>query len=162
MLELHAVPAGMIGCFGRPEALDRLAKTAELEVRVAPDELLLLPESRGIAELEAELHALDEDGLVFDLSSGYATWALSGDDRFEAFRRLSALKLPEPPAAIQGLVARVPAKVIVRSDMLLLIISSVLSHHIRERVLSVGADLAPGEGAAFRPTSVAIEEGQRV
>jgi hypothetical protein len=169
VLELHAVPAKVIGCFGRPEALDRLAKGAEgvrrsplLSVRVAPDELLLLSESPHVAELEAELGALDDGSLVLDLSCGFAIWALRGDGRFEAFIRLSALSLPEPPAVIQGLVAHVPAKVIVGSDALLLIVSSVVAHHLRERVLLACADLAPSEGGAFRPTGVLIEEGGRV
>lgn len=156
----------MIGCFGRPAALDQLAHSggtrAELSMRVAPDELLLLTEPGRTPELEAELRGLDDGGVVVDLSSGYATWVLSGDERFEAFSRLSALKLPEPPAAIQGLVAHVPAKVIVSSDALLLIVSSVLSHHIRERVLVACADLSPSEGRAVGPIGVLIKEREKV
>jgi hypothetical protein len=159
VLELHPVPAEVIGCFGRPAALDQLAGASELSVRVASDELLLLSESRRISELEVELSALDQGGLVFDLSSGFAIWALRGDARFEAFSRLSALKLPEPPVAIQGLVAHVPAKVIVRSDALLLLVSSALSHHIRKRVLGACADLAPSERGASRPEERDSQEG---
>jgi hypothetical protein len=168
VLELHAVPAEVIGCFGRPAALDRIAEGAEVAVRVAPDELLLVSggatnaRPRRIPDLEAALHAHDGGSLVLDLSSGLAIWALRGDDRFEAFGRLSALKLPVPPAAVQGLVAHVPAKVIVNSDSLLLIVSSVLSHHLRERVLVACADLAPAEGGPSRLDGNPMGEGGTV
>lgn len=167
MLELHAVSTGVVGCFGRPATLDQLTEgaatptrwAAELSVRVAPDELLLLTDARHVSEIEDKLQSLDGGSLVFDLSSGYATWALAGDDRLEAFCRLSAIKLPDPPATAQGLVAHVPAKVIVRPEELLLMVSSGYSHHIRERVLGACADLSPTEGAAVRLDAAVLEEG---
>ncbi|HLJ68430.1 MAG TPA: hypothetical protein VKX16_13830 [Chloroflexota bacterium] len=168
MLELNPVPAEIIGCFGGPEALDQISGTAELSVRVAPDELLvLLPEEAGAPgnrspELQEQLDQLDGAGLALDLSSGYAAWALRGEERFEAFSRLSAIKLPAPPAAVQGLVAHVPAKVIVRSDVLIVMVSSVLSHHIRERVLRACADLRPVEGGALQPAGAGGGEREPV
>jgi hypothetical protein len=170
VLELHAVPAEVIGCFGRPAVLDQISEAAQLPVRVAPDELLLLSvgatsaRPRRMQEIEAALGAQDGGGLVLDLSSGFAIWTLRGDDRFEAFSRLSALELPEgassvrPPAVLQGLVAHVPAKVVVSSDSLLLIVSSVLSHHIRKRVLVACADLAPSERDPLRLDGLPVEE----
>jgi hypothetical protein len=86
--------------------------------------------------------------MALDLTSAYATWSLRGDDRLEAFARLSAVPLPEPPAVVQGLVAHVPAKVVVRQDELLITVSSVVSHHLRTRVLGACADLAPRETTA--------------
>jgi hypothetical protein len=158
VLELRAVAAEVIGCFGRPGALDQLVTGDESSIRVAPDELLLLSEPRRSSELETQLGVLDSGSLVVDLSSGFAIWALRGDDRFEAFCRLSAFKLPEPPATAQGLVAHVPAKVVIRSDELLLIVSSVASHHLRERVLVSCADLSPSEIGASRPTGIPTQE----
>ena len=177
MLELHKVPGEVIGCFGKPAALDQLDKAAELSVRVAADELLLLSMEveyhvsasppQQISEVEAQLRAMDGGSLVLDLSSGYAIWALRGDSRFEAFSRLSALKLPAGdgdvlPAAVQGLVAHVPTKVIVGSEGLLLIVPSVVSHHLRERVLQACSDLAPTEGSDSQTKEVSMEEGAAV
>lgn len=158
MLELHAIPADVVGCFGRPEALDQLADADELGIRVAPDELLRLEERDRLIELETELSALDADSVVIDLSSAFSIWALRGVDRCEAFCRISALELPEPPAIVQGLVAHVPMKVVVRNDELLLVVSSALAHHLRERVRVACADLALDEGADVHYAEPASEE----
>jgi hypothetical protein len=157
----------IIGCFGRPAALDQLAAAAEVGFRVAPDEMLLLTlweddtRARRISELESSMGSLDGGGLVLDLSDGFAVWSLAGELRFEAFSRLSALQLSEPPACVQGLVAHIPTKVVVRTDSLLLIVPSVLSHHLRERVLTSCADLAPSESLDSRPVAVPVEKGVR-
>jgi hypothetical protein len=132
VLELIAAPVRITGCFGRAAELDRLASGAEVSVRVAQDELLLLG-----GEPPA---SIADGGLVVDLSSAYAVWSLRGDDRFEAFRRLSEVQLPES-GLVQGLVAHVPMKVVVRSHELLVLVPSVLSHHLRERVHKACADL---------------------
>jgi hypothetical protein len=148
VLELAPFPPGAVGCFGRASALDALAAEATLPVRIAPTELLLLGE-RGAAALEARLQALDPGGLAIELTSAYATWSLRGDGRHEAFARLSAVPLPEPTAVVQGLVAHVPAKVVVRPDELLVTVSSAVSHHLRARVLGACADLEPRVAAAL-------------
>jgi hypothetical protein len=142
VLELAARANTVTGFFGRAEALDQLAAAAELCVRVAPDELLLIgeaPAQNGVLSGNAL------SGLVVDLTSGYACWALLGDDRFEAFRRLSVVVLLDPPFTAQGLVAQVPAKILVRDGEIVLLVSSVLSHHLRRRVLTACADLDPKE-----------------
>jgi hypothetical protein len=157
VLELAPRPPGATGCFGRAAALDALAADAALAVRVAPTELLLLGE-RGVAAIEALLLALDPGGLVVDVTSAYATWSFRGTDRHEAFARLSALPLPQPPAAVQGLVAHVPAKVVVRPDELLVTVPSTVSHHLRARVLAACADLELHE----LPAPPAREPGTRV
>jgi len=157
VLELASVASDVVGCYAAPAALDRLIGAGEFVVRVAPDELLRLGERDRLAELEARLLALDEHGLVLDISSGVAVWALRGDDRFEAFCRLSDLELPEPSGVAQGLVAQVPAKVVVRTDELLVLVSSVVSHHLRERVLGACADLSPAEVAAAPPDTPVAE-----
>jgi hypothetical protein len=145
------VTSRIIGCFGKPAALDRLAaaeagrSAPSPSIRVAPDELLVLTDDRPLAELETALQALDDGSLALDVTSGYGAWALRGDERGEAFSRLSAIKLPEPTSVVQGLVAHVPAKVVVGPDTLLIVVPSILSHHLHERVLSACADLQPVE-----------------
>jgi hypothetical protein len=64
-----------------------------------------------------------------------------GDDRFEAFARLSAIPLPGPGGFAQGLVAHVPAKVVVRDDDLLVVVSPAVSHHLQKRLQAVCGDL---------------------
>ena len=96
----------------------------------------------ALAELAQRLAALDPHGLTLDLSSAYATWVVRGDDRLEAFARLSAIPLPAPGGFAQGLVAHVPAKVVVREDDLLVTVSSVVSHHLRDRLPAACRDLA--------------------
>lgn len=145
MLEFCPVSSGVIACYAEPAALDRVNGNGGLSVRVATNELLLLTDRSRVAEIEAGLSAADAGCLVIDVSSAFAIWALRGDESFEAFRRLSQLKLPAAPAVIQGLVAHVPAKVLVLGSELLVLVSSALSHHLRERIVAACVDLAPRE-----------------
>ena len=140
MLELTAVPPDVVACYAKPAARDELAGDAPA-IRVAPDELLLLRARENLGALERELARLDSYGIAVDLSSAFAVWALRGDDRAEAFCRLSQIPLPAPPATVQGLVAHVPAKIVIRADELLLLVPSVVSHHLHTRVLTACADL---------------------
>jgi len=140
--ELELFPGGAVGCFARPSALDALAEGADVPLRVAPTELLLLGARSALAELAQRLASLDPHGLALDLSSAHATWIVRGDDRREAFARLSAIPLPAQGGFAQGLVAHVPAKVVVREDDLLITVSSVVSHHLRDRLPAVCGDLA--------------------
>jgi hypothetical protein len=140
--ELELLAGGAVGCFARPAALDSVSEGADLPLRVAPTELLLLGAQAALAELTQRLAALDPHGLTLDLSSAYATWIVRGDDRLEAFARLSAIPLPAPGGLAQGLVAHVPAKIVVRDDDLLVTVSSVVSHHLRERLPAACRDLA--------------------
>jgi hypothetical protein len=145
VLEFCPASSGVIACCAEPAALDRLNGRGGLSVRVATNELLLLTDCSRVAEIEGELSANDRGCLIVDVSSAFAIWALRGDDRFEAFRRLSQLKLPAAPAVVQGLVAHVPAKVVVLDSELLVLVSSALAHHLRERIVAACFDLAPGE-----------------
>jgi hypothetical protein len=148
VLELYTIPCSILGCYAHAAVLDRIGENEEASVRVAADELLVIGARHRLADVESELAALDAASVVIDLSSAFAIWVLRGEERFEAFRRLSAIELPAPPAVAQGLVAHVPAKVLVNADQLVVIVSSVLAHHLRERVLRACADLAPSERAA--------------
>ena len=158
VLELSAVSTGVVACLGQPDALDRLNGNGGRSLRVAPNELLLLTDRSRAAELEAELAVSDPTGLVVDLTSAFSLWALRGDARFEAVCRLSQLELPDAPAVVQGLVAHVPSKVVVLDDELLVLVSSAVGHHLRERVLKACADLAPTETEAAPATERTEEE----
>jgi hypothetical protein len=158
VLELQAGRSDIVGCYARLESLDRISNGPGLALRVAADELLLLGARSSIPELEEELLELDSDGLVIDLSSAYSVWSLRGEERVEAFCRLSQIELPKPTAFVQGLVADVPAKVVVREEELLLVVSSAVTHHLRERVLGACVDLDVSERCekeALEETAVA-------
>jgi hypothetical protein len=138
VLELVARSYAVQGCFGDKAPLDALEEHAAIPVRVASDELLLLGQ-----ESARTVPSENDSGLLrVDLSSAFATFAVTGDARFEAFSRLSAFRLPSEGVAL-GLVADVPAKVIVRTDEILLVVSSLMFRHVRERVLSSCLDLLP-------------------
>jgi hypothetical protein len=151
VLELQPTRAAIIGCFARSDAVDAVADGTQLALRVAPDELLLVvdPEEAAacVTSIEGSLAVLDPGGLTFDLSGGYRVFRVRGDWG-EAFARLCAAPLPEPPAILQALFAHVPAKVVVSTDELLIVVSSVVSHHVRDRILAACRDLGPRELAA--------------
>lgn len=137
MLELRSVPLAVVRVFGAPPLPGAH--------RIAPDEQLLVGDS------PAELVALAGDAsLVVDHSDGVAAFELAGDDVDAAFARLSELQLPAGrPAFLQGLVADLPAKVIV-TDTLLVLVSSVVCDSFRAGVLEACAGLAVREGSDER------------
>jgi heterotetrameric sarcosine oxidase gamma subunit len=149
VLELQRALAASVGCYARPEALDSLAAGASLAIRVAPDELLLLvdPDDQSQLLASAEQALAPVDGLALDLSGGFAVWRLRGDWP-EALARLCAVAAPESPACVQALFAHVPAKLLFTGDELLVVVASVLSHHVHDRILAGCRDLDPHELAA--------------
>jgi hypothetical protein len=144
VLEVQQAELGIIGCYARSEALDSLTFDG-LEIRVAPDELLLIAAPNETARLSEIAHAQlaeeDPGGLAFDVSDGFSAWTLRGEARLETFARLCAIPPAEPPAAVQGLFAHIPAKVVFAQDCLHVIVASVLSQYLRERIVAASADL---------------------
>lgn len=135
MLEVGHGSFTVIGCLGAPAAISRLAEAAQLSIEIAEDEvLLLLPHGDEAASADFSCQ------LSLDLTSAFSVWVISGDDRAEAFRRLSAIDISDG-GVTQGLVAELPAKVIAREDTFLVIVSSVLAHAFHERVRTACADL---------------------
>jgi hypothetical protein len=144
VLEVEPTLIGVIGCYGRPQALDSLS-VATVQLRIAPDELLLVcaPDERASAlELASgRLVGTDAGAVAFDVSGAHAAFTLRGDDRLELFARLCAILPQAPPAQLLGLFAHVPAKLVLGEDELLVIVSAALSHHVRERIEEAGHDL---------------------
>jgi hypothetical protein len=160
VLEIQSAELGIIGCYARSEALDSLTFDA-LEIRVAPDELLLIAASDERARLreivDAKLAEADPGGLVFDISDGFSAWTLRGEARLEIFARLCAIAPVEPPASVQGLFAHIPAKVVFAQDCLHVIVASVLHQYLRERILAASADLDVREMSPTAPNLLARE-----
>jgi hypothetical protein len=157
VLELAALKVAVVMCLGRAADLERLAVADTIKVRTAPDEALLLaPPGRAAGVIAAATSAMSSGALVVDQTDAYSGWTISGSDVFELFARLSAIPLDrEHPAVLQGLVAKVPAKVLVDISHLQLLVTSNLAHHIQERVLTVGADLEARlvDTVEFHPTT---------
>ena len=158
MLELTAGEAAIVHCVGKPASLDALRPIpGTFPGRVAPDEVLLIGAAEArwrIAEVARnELAQVDPHALALDQSSGWSVWTLSGPRVPEAFARLSSAPLPPAPAFVQGAIAGVPAKAVVLPDSVHVLVSSVLGHHVRQRVLAACRDMPASEGAP-RPLEV--------
>jgi hypothetical protein len=139
VLELRRVACAAVRVFGLREPLPGA-------YRVAADEQLLLGD-RADELLAAAAHA----PLAVDHSDGFAAFVLAGERAEEAFARLAEFPLPaERPVLVQGLVAHVGAKVLARETELLVLVPSVLAHHLRARVLAACADLGVEEVSGAR------------
>jgi sarcosine oxidase gamma subunit len=157
VLELAPLKLAVVMCLSRAGDLERLAVPDTLKVRIAPDEVLLLaPPGSAAGVIAAATSAMSSGALVVDQTDAYAGWTISGSDVVELFARLSAIPLDRDHAAVlQGLVAKVPAKILVTNRHLQLLVSSNLAHHIKERVLTVGADLEArlADAVEFHPAT---------
>lgn len=144
MLELALTRATVVLCSASPDAVDTVEAVGDA-LRVAPDEALLLgPDGSAealIAAATARSAALDDDAVVLDATDGWTIWTLGGDAARMAFAYLSAIELPDE-GFVQGEVARVHAKVVVRGDRVHLLVPAMWSAHLRSRILS---DLEPLE-----------------
>lgn len=157
MLELAATEAALVLCVASPEAVDAVAGLGD-PIRIAPDEGLVVgPPGSGadLAAAAADLAAaIDDDAVVLDATDGWAIWTLSGERPAEALAYLSAL---EPPGdgVVQGDVARVPAKVVVRVDRVHLLVPAMWGAHLRGRILADCAHLGVVERSDPEPWTAA-------
>lgn len=100
--------------------------------RISPTEVMLLGDV-SIDVLERAVRAEDPDAVLLDVSNGWALVALHGARAREAFARLSELRLPVE-GFVQGEVARIGARVLVRRDGIDLLVPAMLEAHVRARV----------------------------
>ncbi len=141
MPELRDRPVGVIVCAADPAALDRLVPPGHgaRTLRLAPDESLVIVEPAVVAdvrrELEDRIAAIDADALVLDVSHGWASLALVGDDADRALSYLSGLDVPAPGGFVQGDVARVGAKILREPDGLLLLVPAYWREHVRTHAI---------------------------
>jgi sarcosine oxidase gamma subunit len=131
----------VIVCAADPAALDRLVPPGHgaRTLRIAPDESLVIVEPDLGAdvrrELEDRIAALDADAVVLDVSDGWASLALVGDDADHALSYLSGLEVPAADGFVQGDVARVGAKILREPDGLLLLVPAYWREHVRARAI---------------------------
>jgi sarcosine oxidase gamma subunit len=119
---------------------DRVADLP-LAFRVSPTEVMLLGEA-SVEVLERAVRGHDPDALVLDVSEGWALVPLEGQNAREAFARLSELELPAE-GFVQGEVARIGARVLVREGGVDLLVPAMLGAHVRERVAADCRGLLP-------------------
>ena len=86
-------------------------------------------------ELEDRIAAIDGDALVLDVSDGWASLALVGDDADDALSYLSGWRCRPTDGFVQGDVARVAAKVLGEPDGLLLLVPAYWREHVRTRAI---------------------------
>jgi hypothetical protein len=159
VLELHWTDAAIIACSANASVLERLTAPAGVfGARVAPDELWWIGATANRdALLEQAQNALaSADALVVDQSDGWDAWTIRGDDHPVVLERLMLAPLPpERPAFIQGAITGVPGKVVAVRGAVHLFVPSPVGHLLRDRILSVMADLQPIESkpAPFTPSS---------
>jgi hypothetical protein len=105
-----------------------VAPAAAVVCRVAPREMLVIG-----AVGAADVAVGEPAAIVEDVSDGWATFVLSGDDVAEAFARLSELPLPAAGFA-QGEVARVGAKLLVEPGRLTILVPAMLGAFVEDRI----------------------------
>ena len=100
-------------------------------LRTAPRELLLV----GDVDLEALRASVREPtALVEDVSDGWISFVVAGEDAHEALARLTELEPPASGGWTQGDVAHAPAKVIADPHGLTVLVPAHLAAHVDERI----------------------------
>lgn len=138
MAELRIEYPTVTAVLASAEACDRIDAGDATLLRTAPREVLLV----GATDLDALRAGVAEgSAIVDDVSDGWVTFVLTGDDAREALARLTEL---EPPAAggwTQGEMAHAPVKVIGGADGLRLLVPAHLAAHIDERIRTDAAEV---------------------
>jgi hypothetical protein len=152
VLELIPIDAAIIACHADRAALGRLEDpTGTIGVGIAPDELWWVGPLEAREDLADRAKAALGAGssLVVDQSDGWAVFALRGSARQTVLDRLMLAAIPEErPAFVQGAITGVPGKVIALEGVTYLFVPAPVGHHLRDRILSVAADLSPRERGA--------------
>ncbi len=151
MLELRTSNAAVVSCLAAPSVLDGLRPPSAAGCyRVAPGELLVIGPAATRARLTDEATAAvrneDPGALIVDATDGWSVVTITGSAVQSVLTRLTTVKPPPSrPAFIQAAFAEVPAKAIVLSDALHVLVESTAAHHVRQRVLAACADLGVRE-----------------
>jgi hypothetical protein len=109
----------------RAEAIDAIAAPADGRVlRIAPDDAIVT----GTATL-----TVDDPHAIIEPEYTFVSWTLTLQE-FAAARNY--MEWPQPPAGVlgQGLIAGVPAKIVIGADDVLLVVSASLAHELAERL----------------------------
>lgn len=150
-LLVQPVRAAVVSCLASRAALDAMATPAgALALRIADDETMLLAgaghEPAVVGSARHALDGLDPPALVVEVTDAWAIWSLQQPQADAAIARLTAVPVPRPQSGLflaQGAVCGVTAKLVALPDRVCVMVSSTLSHHLRDRVMQLCADLHP-------------------
>lgn len=150
-LYVQPVRASVLLCLATPAALDSIACPSGTAVlRVAADEVLLLGPPGGERRLAdsagASLATLDRHSLAMAMTDAWAAWSLRQPGALAALARLTAVPVPGPGPSmnfVQGAVCGIAAKMLVLPARVCVLVSSSLTHHLRDRVMQLCADMNP-------------------
>lgn len=138
MAELRTWAPTVTSVLASAEACDRVGDLPGA-CRVCPDEVALVGDVSEAA-VAAAVVRLDPDAVVLDVSDGWDAHTLDGPGSREAFARLSELELPIEGSLV-GEVARVGARILVERDRIDLLVPSMTSAYVRERIETDCAEL---------------------
>jgi hypothetical protein len=93
-------------------------------LRIAPDDAIVT----GVADV-----ALDDTFAIVEPEFTFVQWQLTADE-FAGVVHHIEWPLPEPGALGQGLIAGVPAKIVITEDHVQLIVSAGLVHELMARL----------------------------
>ncbi len=155
--------AAKVRVFAEPDFLDGLPRPdGTLVGRIAPNELILVGEPGGGAELAAALEqAVGEHGaaaLVVDHTDGWSLHSLEGADREEVWARVSHVALPvagDEPTFLAGRICDVAGKAFVRSDRIDILTGAEVREHVEHRLSDAGrafglGPVVPGDSLGFK------------
>ena len=109
----------------KPAAIDDVVLPhAATVLRIAPDDAIVV----GAAAL-----TLDDPFAIVEPEYAFVHWKLTPGE-FDAVAHHIEWPLPEAGKLGQGLIAGVPAKIMIASDHVLLVVSAGLAHELLERL----------------------------
>ena len=109
----------------RPAAIDAAALPDEaMMLRIAPDDAIVT----GVGAL-----TLDDPHAIIEAEHTFVHWRLTPGE-FVAIADHIEWPLPATGELGQGLIAAVPAKIVIAADHVLLIVSAGLAHELLERL----------------------------
>jgi hypothetical protein len=136
--ELRTWAPTVTSVLASPEACDRVGDLSGA-CRVSPGEVALVGDVSEAA-VAAAVVRLDADAVVLDVSDGWGAHSLDGPGSREAFGRLSELELPIAGSRV-GEVAGVGVRILVDRNRIDLLVPSMVSAHLRERIETDCAEL---------------------
>jgi hypothetical protein len=118
-------PLGGLRVVATPAAIDAMSLPAGAAVlRIAPDDAIVT----GVANA-----TLDDPFAIVEPEFTFVQWRLTTDE-FGGITHHIEWPLPEPGALGQGLIAGVPAKIVMTDDHVQLIVSAGLVHELMARL----------------------------
>ncbi|MGZ4673950.1 MAG: hypothetical protein ACXWBO_19590 [Ilumatobacteraceae bacterium] len=117
-------PLSGLRVVAKPAALDAIAAPGGTVLRIAPDDAIVT----GSAVL-----TVDDPFAIVEPEYAFVHWRLTAPE-FEDITRHIEWPLPAAEQLGQGLIAGVPAKVLIAPDHVLLIVSASLADELSERL----------------------------